>query len=85
MQNSAASPPTDLSDLEFPDWSGMDDSPQRLSPEVAFALIDQYAQWFPEAVQRCRENRPTPVPIEFVLRENIEGAALLPAQRPHRS
>jgi hypothetical protein len=67
MKNSAASPPADLPNLDFPDWSGMDDAPQRLSPEAAFALIEQYARWFPEAVQRCRENRPMPVPVEFTL------------------
>lgn len=67
MKNSAASPKPDLDGLEFPDWSGMDSSSQRLPPETVLALIEAYPTWFPEAVRRCRENRPAPVPVEFVL------------------
>lgn len=67
MKNSAASPSADLPELQLPDWSGMDDTPLSLSPAAAFALCEQYARWFPEAAQRCRENRPAPVAVEFVL------------------
>ena len=45
----------------------MKEPPQRLSPEVALALIEECAAMFPEAARRCGENRPMPVPVEFVL------------------
>ena len=67
MKNSAASPPVDRADLEFPDWNGMQESPERPSPDTALAWIEACAAMFPEAVRRCGENRPTPVPVEFVL------------------
>ena len=53
--------------LEFPDWSGMDDTPPRITPEAAFRLCEEYPLWFPDAVAKWRAQRPEKCPIEFVL------------------
>ncbi len=58
---------TELDKLEFPDWSGMDDSSGRVSAQTAFKLVEQYPIWFPEAFRRCLANRPSPCPVEFIL------------------
>lgn len=60
---------TESLDLEFPDWSGMDDSTARLTVDAAFQLCDQYATWFPEIVHLRRSplNRPPKCCVEFVL------------------
>lgn len=57
----------DSVDLEFPDWSGMKDSPLRMSPEEAMRLTFEYRNWFPEAALLWDAHRPTPVDAEFVL------------------
>ncbi len=54
-------------ELEFPDWSGMDDSTARISPETAFEYCERYAQLFPELVRKVREGRPAKCLVEFVL------------------
>ena len=47
-------------DFEFPDWSGMDDSPTRITPEAAFRLSEQYLVMFPEAAAQRRKERIDP-------------------------
>jgi hypothetical protein len=59
--------PRETSDLEFPDWSGMDDRSSRVTPEAAFWLCEQYPVWFPEWVEKCRRNRPEKCTVEFIL------------------
>ncbi len=54
-------------ELEFPDWSGMDDSSARLSPQTAYVLSEQYGSWFPEAAAKWRSQRPDKCLVEFVL------------------
>jgi len=53
--------------LEFPDLTGMDDTSQRVSPDAAFQLCEQYPQWFPDQVKRWRSQRPEKCIVEFVL------------------
>ena len=54
-------------ELEFPDWSGMDDSSARVSPDAAFLLCEQYPVWFAEAAARWRTQRPEKCLVEFTL------------------
>lgn len=58
---------SDLPDLDLPNWSGADWGNQRVSPEVAYRLCEQYAREMPEVVKRLRAQRRTPCPVEFVL------------------
>lgn len=62
---SAARPECD--DLEFPDWSGMDDRAARISPDAAFQLCEQYPAWFAEVAAKWQDQRPEKCLIEFVL------------------
>jgi len=57
----------ELLELEFPDWSGMNDSSARLSPDAAFLLCEQYQAWFPEAAVKWRSQRPEKCLVEFKL------------------
>jgi hypothetical protein len=54
-------------ELEFPDWSGMDDSSDRVNPDAAFELCEQYRAWFPELTEKWRSQRPEKCLAEFVL------------------
>jgi hypothetical protein len=54
-------------ELEFPDWSGMDDSSARVGPDAAFLLCEQYPVWFAEAAARWRKQRPEKCLVEFTL------------------
>ena len=54
-------------ELEFPDWSGMDDSSARVCPDAAFLLCKQYPVWFAEAAARWRKQRPEKCLVEFTL------------------
>lgn len=54
-------------ELEFPDWSGMDDSGARVSPDAAYQLCEQYRAWFPEWAEQWRSQRPEKCLAEFVL------------------
>ncbi len=54
-------------ELEFPDWSGMDDSSARLSPDAAFLLCEQYPSWFAEAAVKWKTQRPEKCLVEFTL------------------
>ena len=58
---------TDLPELEFPDWSGMDDSTARIRPDAAFQLCEQYCAWSPELVDKWQSQRPPKCLVEFVL------------------
>ena len=53
--------------LEFPDWSGMEDSPASVNADAAFQLCEQYRSWFPEWTERCEAQRPEKCLAEFVL------------------
>jgi hypothetical protein len=57
----------ELGELEFPDWSGMDDSSGRVSLDAAFQLCEQYRSWFPEWVETWQVQRPEKCLAEFVL------------------
>jgi len=54
-------------DLEFPDWSGMDDTSARVSSDAAFQLCEQYCASLPEMAQKWRSQRPEKCLAEFVL------------------
>jgi hypothetical protein len=54
-------------DLEFPDWSGMEDSGMRVSPETAIALSEEYQERFAEIVSRFRKTSPPPCDVVFAL------------------
>lgn len=54
-------------ELEFPDWSGMDDSTSRVSPEAAFQFCEQYRRWFPNLRAAWAAQRPEKCPVEFTL------------------
>ena len=53
--------------LEFPDWSGMDDSSARVDPDAAFELCERYRLWYPELAEKWRSQRPEKCLAEFVL------------------
>ena len=54
-------------ELEFPDWSGMDDSSARVDPDAAFQLCEQYCSWFPELAEKWQSQKPEKCIAEFVL------------------
>ncbi len=58
---------TDGSDLEFPDWSGMDDASSRVNPEAAFALLEQYQAWFPDLAVKWNVLEREKCTVDFVL------------------
>ena len=60
-------PKTQTAELDFPDWSEMDDSTSRVGPEAAFEYCDRYAQWFPELTRKACAQRPPKCLVEFVL------------------
>jgi len=59
--------PADTLDLELPDWSGMDDTSARISPEAAFRMCEHY----PSMLRNTRPERPEDnaekCDMEFVL------------------
>ena len=57
----------DAADLEFPDWSGMDDSSARVNPDAAFVLCEKYRSWYPELAEKWRLQKPEKCLVEFVL------------------
>lgn len=68
MKKSDAPPePIDAVGLEFPDWSGMHDSSNRVSVEAAFQLCEQYRAWFPAAANRALKERLEKCTVEFIL------------------
>ena len=54
-------------ELEFPDWSGMDDSSARVNPDAAFQLCEEYRSWFPDLAEAWQSQRPEKCLAEFVL------------------
>ncbi len=54
-------------DLDLPDWSGMDDSSARITPEAAFRLCELYPQLLAHARKGKPEPRPKESLPEFVL------------------
>jgi hypothetical protein len=65
-KSNASAARTNTADLEFPDWSGMDDSTKRVSVETAFRLCEEYYRWFP-ASRRARKARSEKCTVEFSL------------------
>jgi hypothetical protein len=58
--------PTENLDLEFPDWSGMDDSSARITPEAAFRLCELYPRLLGKPSGKADRRSKAPFP-EFVL------------------
>ena len=58
---------TDVLELQFPDWSGMDDTAARVSPDTAYQLCEQYCAWSPELAVKWQSQRPPKCLAEFVL------------------
>lgn len=58
--------PSESTDLDFPDWSGMDDSSSRITPEAAFRLCEMYPQLLATA-RKGNLDRPKKSLTEFVL------------------
>ena len=54
-------------ELEFPDWTEMDDSAARLSLEAAFKLPELYRSWFPGAIKDSSWLDREKCEVEFVL------------------
>jgi len=54
-------------DLEFPDWSGMDDSSAQITPEAAFRLCEQYPLLISKPGSKGPHDRPEKCMVEFVL------------------
>jgi len=54
-------------DLEFPDWSGMDDSSARITPEAAFRLCEHYPLLISKAGPKRPNDRPEKCMVKFVL------------------
>jgi hypothetical protein len=54
-------------ELDLPDWSGMDDSSARVTPEAAFQLCELYPQLLASARKSKPEPRPKESLPEFVL------------------
>jgi hypothetical protein len=57
----------DSNDIEFPDWSGMDDSSPRLSAEAAFRLSEQYPGLFRKHQLKPDREDSIKCGVEFVL------------------
>ena len=58
---------TEMADLEFPDWSGMVETANRISVETAFEMAESYRKWFPEAYRQRQSQQPMKCQVEFVL------------------
>jgi hypothetical protein len=66
-KSNASAVRAESAELEFPDWSGMDDSSQRVGADAAFQLCERYSSWFPEQAKRWRSQRPEKCVVEFKL------------------
>ncbi len=62
-----SAPRNETVDLAFPDWSGMDDSTDRVTPDAAFQLCEQYRALWPQLAEKWRQQRPEKCLVEFVL------------------
>ena len=58
-------PEPDPEMIQFPDWSGMDDSTNRISPEAALQLCEDYQARFRTLVNS--QPRPEKCLVEFIL------------------
>jgi hypothetical protein len=58
---------TEPLELELPDWSGMDDSSARITPEAAFRLCESYPLLASKARCRREDWRSEKCGVEFVL------------------
>ena len=68
MKNSNDSAPKiELAVLEFPDWSGMDDSSSRVTADAAFQFCEQYRAMFPGLAEKWQAQRSEKSPVEFLL------------------
>jgi hypothetical protein len=54
-------------DLEFPDWSGMDDSAARMTPRAAFRLCKEYLPLAGANAVNARAFTSEKCRVEFVL------------------
>lgn len=66
-KSDAPAVPTEPDDLEFPDWSGMDDRSPRVTADSAFQLCEEYPVWFPDLLAKWQGQRPEKCLVEFVL------------------
>ena len=53
--------------LEFPDWSGMDDSSSRMTPRAAFRLCNEYLRLAGANAVNARAFTSEKCSVEFVL------------------
>lgn len=68
MKNfSESNKPEPPMDFDLPDWSGADGLGGRVSPETAYRLCEEYAEFMPGTVQELRSRRHQPCSVEFVL------------------
>jgi len=67
MKNSSEQPGPESSELEFPDWSGMVDTGQMVSPATAFRLVGHYYKWLPNKEEILKERAAQRCEVEFVL------------------
>ena len=58
---------TDSIDLEFPDWSGMDDFSERITPEAAFRLCENYPLLMAKSHPNLQNDTREKCIVEFVL------------------
>jgi len=57
----------DHRDLDLPDWSGMDDSAARITPEAAFRLCERYPALLRQAGPGQLKDGREKCLVEFVL------------------
>lgn len=57
----------DTADLEFPDWSGQQPHPRRMSFEEACRWNEEMLDLFPPKLERCAERFKTKCPTPFRL------------------
>ncbi len=72
---------TERLDLQFPDWSGMDDSTRRVEFQVALEYCERFRRWFPELSNRAQSQRVPKCTVEFVLQTQTNlyrGSATAP-------
>jgi hypothetical protein len=65
-------------DLEFPDWSGMDDSSRRISPDAAHRLNEEFWSAFHGQANQWRPHAPPKCEVEF----DLDHPERFPAAHP---
>ena len=53
--------------MDLPDWTGMDDTSVRITPEAALKLCESYPQWLDAVGMGKAGERPEKCTVEFVL------------------